>query len=135
MSRVNVFVNLLAGLGLGETLPERLKRLRKAARLTQAQLAEAVGVAVGTVNKWEQGKQGLAGRNLTKVAKALGVTMEALSGPTENVSRETSINGNGDLEALIQELATASPSERRRLLYLLRALRAADTGDVEPPGQ
>jgi hypothetical protein len=46
------------------------------------------------------------------------------------VPRET----GDDLEDLVQELATASPSERRRLLYLLRALRAADTGEGEPRG-
>lgn len=123
----------MTGLGLGESLPERLRRLRKAAGLTQQDVADAVGVAVGTVNKWEQGKQGLRGDNLTAVARALKVRLETLVEPTENVPRETS--ANDDLEALFQELANASPSERRRLLYLLRALRAADNGEAGPRGQ
>lgn len=127
MGDVNDLVNSLRGFGLGETLPERLKRLRKAAGLTQLELATAVGVAVGTVNKWEQGKQGLRGDNLTAVAKALRVRVEDLSEPTENVSRGT-VGHESDLEALFRELANASPAERRRFLLLLRALREADNG-------
>jgi hypothetical protein len=48
-------------------------------------------------------------------------------------SSKPETGNNDDLEALFQELATASPAERRRLLYLLRALRQADNG--EPRGQ
>ena len=35
---------------------ERLKELRKAAELTQASLAETLGVHLQTVSKWEQGE-------------------------------------------------------------------------------
>lgn len=36
-------------------LPENIKRLRKEYRFTQEQLAEALGVTIGAVHKWERG--------------------------------------------------------------------------------
>lgn len=50
----------------------------------------------------------------------------------ESVSRETQTD-DLDADALLNELASLSPAARRRLAGFLRALRAADTGGVEPP--
>lgn len=36
-------------------LAENIRRLRRDRHLTQEQLAEVLGVAVGTVSKWESG--------------------------------------------------------------------------------
>ena len=36
--------------------PERIKKLRERALLTQTEFAELVGVAFSTVNRWEAGK-------------------------------------------------------------------------------
>ena len=36
-------------------LPETIRQLRRDKNLTQEQLAEVLGVAVGTVSKWESG--------------------------------------------------------------------------------
>lgn len=106
---------------LEESTGERLARFRDLAGLSQKALADKVGVSVGAISKWERDEQGIRGANLLKLAKALQVTVEQLTGVVEkDVSRETL---GDDLETLIRELANASPAERRRLLYLLRALR------------
>lgn len=49
-----------------------IERYRRALGLTQAQLAEKVGVSFATVQRWESGAEPRPS-TLVKVAKALGV--------------------------------------------------------------
>jgi len=46
--------------------------------MTQQELADLLGVDVGTVARWERGAQGIRPRNLAAIAKALDVTLEEL---------------------------------------------------------
>jgi HTH-type transcriptional regulator/antitoxin HipB len=55
------------------TLGERVRDVRKAAGLTQKQLAEAVGVAPSYVTTVETGGQNLTVWSLAKLAEALGM--------------------------------------------------------------
>lgn len=54
-----------------------VKALRKARGWTQAQLAERVGVAQGTVSYWDNGTQPTAA-NAVRLAQALGCSVEDL---------------------------------------------------------
>ena len=56
----------------------RIKELRRAAGLTQTQLAENVGVTQGMVAAWEQGANFPRADKLPALAKALGVTINDL---------------------------------------------------------
>ena len=56
----------------------RIKELRRAAGLTQTQLAENVGVTQGMVVAWEQGANFPRADKLPALAKALGVTINDL---------------------------------------------------------
>lgn len=49
-----------------------IKELRKKAALTQAELAEAVGVTQSTVSQWESGKAVPDTLKLPKLAEVLG---------------------------------------------------------------
>lgn len=57
---------------------DNIKRLRKAAKLTQAGLAERVNVEQPTVQRWESGKRKPSIDDLEGVADALGVTLSEL---------------------------------------------------------
>ena len=81
------------------TQGEKIAKLRKSLSLTQSQLAEEVGVHPVTVSKWEAGSQKLSGDNLVRVAKKLGVTVEALSDINENVSRENAGVAPGPIDS------------------------------------
>jgi len=59
-------------------LPNRLRELREAAGLTQAQLAERVGVSRKTVNTVENGVFVPSTVVALKLAKALGCAVEDL---------------------------------------------------------
>ena len=63
---------------------DRIAGLRRAAgrergrRITQRELADAVGVHLATVTAWEIGKQRPEGENLRRLADALGVPQQYL---------------------------------------------------------
>jgi DNA-binding XRE family transcriptional regulator len=64
----------------GETMGQRLRRLRQEAGFTQAQLAAAAGVPIGTLRNWEQGLRTPRLDTAAKVALALAVSIDALAG-------------------------------------------------------
>jgi transcriptional regulator with XRE-family HTH domain len=66
---------------------DNIVRLRKAQKLTQAQLAEMVGVEQPTVQRWEAGKREPDFENLSNLADALGVEPGAFF--TENIAVPT----------------------------------------------
>ena len=63
----------------GEGLANRLREQRKARGLTQAALAYMVGVSERTIRSWESGEASPPKRQAAKLARRLGVTVEALA--------------------------------------------------------
>jgi transcriptional regulator with XRE-family HTH domain len=61
-------------------LGQRVAEARKAAGLTQTQLAEQLGIAQQTLAHYEMGRLRIAVALLPPLAKALGVTVEELMG-------------------------------------------------------
>jgi transcriptional regulator with XRE-family HTH domain len=69
-----------------ETIGERLQRLRQAAGFSQSQLAKAADVPVGTLRNWEQGRRVPLLDAAGRLAKALGVSVDALVSDASAVS-------------------------------------------------
>lgn len=92
---------------MGNIFGERLKSLRKAADITQQELADRVGIHLQTVSKWERGITEPDMCMFGEIASALGVTIEELWGVP---SAEESCGGVFDVAAL----GRAILSERRR---------------------
>ena len=62
-------------------VPSRLVNARHARSLTQSQLAQRAKIADGgTVSRWERGETAPSGDSLTKLADALRVSLDWLSG-------------------------------------------------------
>lgn len=61
-------------------LKDQLKELRKAAKLTQADLARALGVTQQAVGKWEKGTSSPDPDTLARIAALLEVSADALLG-------------------------------------------------------
>lgn len=93
---------------------EILKEARQNAGLTQAQLAERIGVAKSTYCNWEQGAREPNVLKLKAIAKALGVTTDYLVGMEENNRLQNAQNKYG----------------KERLLAYIDALNKL-TGDKE----
>lgn len=60
-----------------------IARLRMERGLTQAQLAERVGVALQQISRWETGGRNPGAKSLVKLAAALGCRIEDLLAQTD----------------------------------------------------
>lgn len=87
---------------------ERVAGERKARHLSQPQLAERVGVSVGTISATERGLSLPQPGNLSKILRELGISMNGNAPPTEPSTEKTW----GDwFEAL--------PKDSRSTLYMI----------------
>lgn len=73
-----------------QTTGKRIADLRKKRELSQAYVADAVGVATETFNKWENDKQRISSYNLERLASFFNVTVDYLkcSTPFKNKNNE-----------------------------------------------
>ena len=67
------------------TFGEKLRELRTAAGLTQAGLASASGVPIGTIRDYEQGKRDPLLSTAQKLAHALGKGLDAFNEVTPGI--------------------------------------------------
>ena len=67
---------------------ERLKTLRKEARLTQVDVAEKLGISQPAYASWERGVKKPTQDNLVKIAQVLNVSVDYLVGNLEEESDE-----------------------------------------------
>jgi transcriptional regulator with XRE-family HTH domain len=102
----------------------RIKAARGRVGLTQAGLAERVGVTRSAVAQWETGRSGQVGGNLAQIASVLGVGVEylLLGGGVGHVMAEVG-NGEemtGDELALLRLYRECRSQDRAALLQLAR---------------
>lgn len=70
------------------TLGARIARLRKDSHITQAQLAETLGISQPTVNAYELGQRRVPASTLPLLARTLCVSVEELIGEAANTTRK-----------------------------------------------
>nr|MBQ5811246.1 helix-turn-helix transcriptional regulator [Clostridia bacterium] len=103
---------------------EKIKSLRKSAKLTQKDAAEQIGVTYRTYQNYEAGASTPSGEVLSKISKLFGVSMEMLSGE-ENTAEATE---NEELEALLAEMQALFSGGKLRdedKKYVIEALTEA----------
>ena len=79
---------------------ENIRRYRKLRGMTQAQLAEAVGLTEGAVRHYESGIRAVKPELLESIAAALGVSVNAL--------KDYGVETAGDLMSLLVRTPSAS---------------------------
>ena len=79
-------------------LAEKLKLFRKRAHFTQQELADAIGVSIMTVRRWEWNDRTPRLEEIEKIAAALGTTTDyLLNGESEPAQNEPSKNQGNNL--------------------------------------
>ena len=63
---------------MSKQIQNRIKKLRKQAKLSQQTLADQIGVFRNTISNWETGYSQISLENAKKVAEYFGVTIEYL---------------------------------------------------------
>jgi transcriptional regulator with XRE-family HTH domain len=100
---------------------DRLAALRKAAGLSQAQLAEAVGIPARSVTFYERKAQSLPSHLVPKFAEVLGVTVEQVLGI--NAKNGSAKRGpKSELERRLETISRLSRTEQKRILQVVDAL-------------
>lgn len=125
----------------GETVIQRFKRLRKAADLSQSQLAAQTGLSPGTIGDIERGRQSL-GKYIDLLAMALRTTPEhlrsgdeptaipaAMLSPREARLIERFRSMNGPTKTRLEDFAAGLPvaisDKRPRVQQTAQEIRAA----------
>ena len=93
---------------------KRLKEVRKSKKLTQAELAQMVGVSVSTVKKWEQDQVDPNTAALISIAVALNVSIDYLFGNTPET--DLVVVANNDIKRII-EVVEGLPQSHREALF------------------
>jgi len=106
-------------------LADRIQAARRRARLTQAQLAQAVGVTRSAVAQWETGRTGQVGGNLARIAAALNTSVEHL------LLGETTALQTHPAEELALLRAYRACSENDRAILLRTAVKLARSANTE----
>jgi transcriptional regulator with XRE-family HTH domain len=99
----------------------RIRSTRVARGWTQDQLAVEVGVSRSAVAQWETDRAGQVRGNLSRIADALGVSVEYLLNGTA-VSQSTGGAVTGDEMALLRMYRSCDAEDRSFLLRTARKL-------------
>ena len=114
----------MAGNGTAESsVGLRIRHTRSERGWTQDQLATAVGVSRSAVAQWETDRSGQVRGNLSRIAGALGVSVEYLLNGV--ASRMPANAASGDELALLRLYRECDPDDRSFLLRTARKLAQA----------
>lgn len=109
---------------------ESIKRARKWRNLTQAELAEKVGVAVATVKSWEAGRFEPNREKTNKLCDVLDVSMDFLTGISDDPNEQRVLPDTDYIIAegnkkftLIEQVMNGTEDEAEKLLQFLKIMR------------
>src|SRR6266545_1662181 len=106
-----------SGREAGETIPQRLARIRRERGMTQVELAQRLGVAQPVVSDYERGELRLHGQLIVKLSEILGVSSEELL-----ALKKAPANGAIKNRRLLRRLQEIERLPRRDQQALLRTI-------------
>ncbi|MGH9943549.1 MAG: helix-turn-helix domain-containing protein [Pyrinomonadaceae bacterium] len=104
-----------------DTIAQRLVRLRKERGITQAQMAERLGVSQPVVSDYERGALRLHGELILKVAEILGVSADELLGREASGSQQKKRGRQSQLERQLAAIADLPRQQQQQLLAVVEA--------------
>ncbi len=108
---------------MNNAIGNNIKAARKAARMTQKQLAEKAGTAVGTIQQYELGKRQPRLKQLQSISEALGMSLYNLLPSSGKFPRSSILDElaalveNGSIQTSVDEWGLLVKSYREGNLY------------------
>ena len=102
----------------------RLHALREAAGLSQAQVAEKLGIAQPTYALWERRTTAISAAQLQKLAEILGVGVDALFVDAK-VAKQRGSGPVGKAKALFERVSALPRERQKRILATVEDMLAA----------
>ena len=110
----------LSGLDFGgETLGQRLARLRKQEGYTQVELAEKTGLQQSLLSAYERGRLRLSAEVAALLIKALGISADDLF--AVNGSRKTRRGPTGKLQRLFEKASKLPRRQQEKVIEFVSA--------------
>ena len=109
----------------------QLKSLRKAAGMTQGELAQRLGVDISTIGNWERGKTQMDVVQLCAVVDLLGCTPNDLLGWWEDHPRPREGFADNRQTAMNAAFSSLSETGKNAALGAVKGIEAAETAQVE----
>ena len=103
-----------------ESVGTRIRDFRRERGWTQDDLAQATGVSRSAVAQWETDRAGQIRGNITRIADALGISVEVLLHGAAN--RDSSQAADGTEWALLRLYRECLPEDRDEVLRMARSL-------------
>ena len=103
-------------------LGSRVAHLRRESHLTQAQLAETLGVSQPTMNAYEMGQQRIPVSALPVLARTLGVSLEELLGESSTMTKKR--GPTPKLQQQVERLARLPKAQQRVVMQMLDGVLA-----------
>jgi transcriptional regulator with XRE-family HTH domain len=100
----------------------RLRALREAAGLSQRELARQLGISQPSYVAWESYNVALKAEQLTKLAEALGVTVEQLFEETATGKQQRGPAGR--IRQVFEQVSKLPRSQQQRIIGVVEALVA-----------
>ena len=105
------------------TIGSRIKKARQAQGLSQAELADTLGITRSACSQWESDEgTGPRRERLERLADLLGVSYEWLATGRDQVREEPPLYLNTEQQELLQRFKSLSPRQRQALLAFLRTM-------------
>lgn len=101
-----------------ETIAQRLVRLRKEAGLSQAQMAEKLGLSQPVVSDYERGASRLHGELILKVAEILNVSADELLGKETNKPKA---RPSGKVQQVFEEVSNLPRRQQDKVVEFVSA--------------
>lgn len=123
LALTTIFIATNCKILMNETFAERLRRLRKQKRLSQADVANLMEVHYAQVSRYERGETKPNTQAATKLAQALEVTVDYLMNGTEDdMMKQAGLDR--EIIARFKQVQHLDSEEKKTVLSLLDAFIA-----------